>query len=121
MKILLSPVFLVCCLLFVAHQVARFVLDVYIPLVSDYADPLLAIPIILTLLLWERVHLFRWKGYTRLSSLEVIGATLLVICIAELVFPYFSNEFTADPLDVVFFLAGAALFYFTINPKPVAK
>lgn len=119
MAILKSPVFIICCTLFILHQVGRIFYTDTIPFVDPYLDSLLAMPIILTLLLFERRYLFKWKDYYRLNKLEIGMATLLIIFISEVVFPYFSEEFTADWLDVILFILGAVLYYLTINPgKP---
>jgi hypothetical protein len=117
MKILKSPVFLICCILFIAHQALRLINDQPIPLVDPYLDTLLAMPIILTFLLFERRYIFKWKNYVRLTGLEIILATLLIAFVSEVVFPALSDEFTGDWMDVLFYFAGSAIFYFTINPR----
>lgn len=118
MKILKSPVFIICALLFVIHQVLQKWLDINFPLVDNYFDNLLAMPIILSLLLVERQYLFK-KGKTyRLSGLDVVIATIFIIVISEIVFPLLSEKFTTDWWDVVCFIAGSLLFYTTINTIP---
>lgn len=99
------------------HQGAKLLFNIHVPYVSDYLDPLMAMPIILTLLLWERKYFLRWKDYVRLNLTEVLSATALVTLVAEVFFPYLSADFTADWWDVLFFFIGAAIFYLTINPK----
>ncbi|MFP4090495.1 MAG: hypothetical protein ACLFUB_20975 [Cyclobacteriaceae bacterium] len=95
------------------------VLDIHFPMIDYYLDNLLAMPIILTLLLVERRILFRRKTY-RLSVLEIVMATLLIILVAEIVFPLLSRDFTTDWWDVVFYVLGSLIFYLTIN-RSIAK
>jgi hypothetical protein len=116
MEVLKSPVFIICSLLFILHQLMQKVLDMHYPLIDRYLDNLLAMPIILTLLLVERRFLFRRKTY-RLTVLEVVLATLFVILVAEIAFPLFSEDFTTDWWDVLFYALGSLLFYFTINKR----
>lgn len=117
MDILKSPLFIICCVLFIIHQVSQVIFNYHIPLVDSFLDNLLAMPIILTLLLFERRYIFRWKGYYRLTISEVIIGTLFIAFVSEIIFPALSDDFTGDWKDLIFLLAGAVLFYFTINPK----
>ena len=115
MEILKSPVFLVCCLLFVVHQFLQKVLHMTVPVVDPYLDSFLAMPILLTLLVAERRVLFR-RGFSySLTVLDIIVATIFIALIAELVFPALSSRFTADWVDVIAYALGSMLFYFTIN------
>lgn len=117
MTLLKNPVFIICCLLFIAHQVFQLFFNWQQPLIDSFLDNLLAMPIILTLLLAERRYLFKWKDYYRLSLFEVVLATLFIAFISEVVFPAFSDDFTGDWRDVIFLFIGAIIFSFTINPK----
>ena len=120
MRLLYSPVFLVCSFLFAAHQITQRVLDIPIPLADAYLDNVLATPILLTLLVAERRLLFRRGEDYTLTLAETVLATLWIAVVGEVLFPYFSEQFTADWLDVVFYLLGSVLFYFTIN-RPVKR
>ena len=118
MEILRSPVFVISCILFGAHQALNKLFHVSVPYLDLYLDNLLAMPIILTLLLAERRILFRrGKGY-RLPVLDVIVATIYIIFIAEVVFPLLSERFTTDWWDVLFYVLGSVLFLLTINRLP---
>ncbi len=121
MKILFNWVFIVCCILFVVHQLLQKVLHISIPLADQYLDNLLATPILLTLLVAEKRILFRRGGDYTLSVLEVCMATLLIALVSEYLFPYLSNEFTFDWADIVFYALGSMLFYFTINKSKIPK
>jgi hypothetical protein len=119
MKVLKSPVFIICALLFTIHQVMQKVLDIQYPLIDRYLDNLLAMPIILTLLRIERRYLLGRKYENQLSIAEIAIATILIILVAELLFPLYSRDFTTDWRDVLFYGAGSLIFHFSINQRPV--
>lgn len=115
LKPLYCAVFITCCLLFLAHQITQRVLQLPIRFADNYLDNFLATPILLTLLLVERRTLFRYgSGYT-LSVAEVCVATAFIAAVGEVLFPYLSDDFTADWLDVPFYVLGSVLFYSTVN------
>ena len=115
MKVLKSPVFIICALLFIIHQLMQKVLDIHFPMLDRYLDNLLAMPIILSLLMVERRYLLRRKNSYRLSVMEIVIATGLIIIVAEIAFPLLSRDFTTDWWDVVFYSLGSLVFCFTIN------
>ncbi len=115
MKILFNPVFIVCCLLFIAHQFLQKVLHIPMPLADQYLDNLLAPPILLTLLVVEKRLLFKRGSDYTLSVLEICMATVLIAVVSEYLFPYLSSEFIFDWVDIVFYALGSILFYYTIN------
>lgn len=118
MEILKSPVFVISCILFGAHQVLQKIFHVPIPFVDLYLDNLLAMPIILTLLLSERRILFKRGRNYRLPVLDVVVATIYIIFIAEVIFPMLSEDFRTDWWDVLFYALGSVLFLLTINRLP---
>ena len=115
MRILYSPVFIVCVALFLLHQMAEKVFDLTTPFVDSYLDSLLAPPILLTLVVAERRILFRrGPGYT-LEGHETFIGTLVIAMIGELLFPFLSDNFIFDWLDFLFYGVGGGMFYFWIN------
>lgn len=117
MKIFKSPVFILCCLLFVLHQLLQKFAGTHVLMIDDYLDAFLAMPIILTLLTAERRVLFRRGNHYHLPVLDVLVATILIAFVSEVVFPFYSDNFRQDWLDVIFFFLGSMLFYLTINQK----
>lgn len=117
-KPLYSPIFVSCCILFVAHQLAERILHHSMPFVDSYLDNLLSTPILLTLLLVERRTLFRYGRDYTMSVQEVCLATLVIAVAGEILFPALSDKFTRDYLDVVFYSLGSAAFYLIINKTP---
>ena len=120
MQILRAPVFLLCCFMFIVHQVIQKLVKQSLPFVDDYLDNLLITPILLTFLIVERRILFRRGERYRLSILEVVMATILIALVCELLFPYLSSDFVTDWLDLVFYAIGSLIFYHTINSWPHA-
>ncbi len=117
MKVLKSPVFIICSLLFIIHQWMQKLMDIHFSLFDRYLDNLLAMPIILTLLMIERRYLLGRNQSFRLSALEIIIATIVIILAAEVIFPILSRNFTTDWWDLFFYSAGSVIFWLTINRR----
>lgn len=117
MNTLKSPVFITCCLLFIGHQIFQKGFGFSLPVFDQYLDSFLAMPIILTLLLWERRVLFKKGSQHRLSILEVVVATLFIALVSEVLFPMLSAKFTSDWWDVIFYTLGSIIFLLTINNR----
>jgi len=109
--------FLLAFFAFLLHQIVEKILDVHFSFLDSYLDPFLCIPIMLTFLLFERRVFFRQGNTFVLSSLEIIVATIVMICISELLFPYLSSQFTADWHDAIGMFCGSVYFYFFINVR----
>ena len=117
MNLLKNPVFIICCVLFVAHQILQKGLEISLPLIDRYLDSLLAMPIILTLLLWERRYIFkRGKGY-HLSLVEIVMATAFIALISEIIFPALSEDFTFDWFDILFYMIGSTIYFLLIQKR----
>lgn len=46
---------------------------------------------------------------------------MVMVVVAELLFPLFSHDFTTDWWDVIFYALGSLIFYLTINRKRVLR
>ncbi len=121
MSILRSPVFIICLVLFIIHQVFQKVCGLHYPLINNYLDNLLAMPVILTFLLAERIVLFKKVKTYRLPTTDIIIASLYIILITEIIFPLLSNKYSSDWIDVIFYSLGSLLFYFTVNKNVCNK
>jgi len=121
MKVLKSPVFIICTVIFIIHQLVQKVLDIHFLLFDRYLDNLLAMPIILTLLMIERRYLLGRKRTFSLSVLEIIIATTFIVLVAEIAFPLLSRDFTTDWWDLLFYALGSFIFYLTINQRASRK
>jgi hypothetical protein len=108
---ILNPLFIVASVIFLLHQAAQKILGWHLPFTSSYLDNFLAMPIILTLWQAERQFLFLKDPAYTLQLPQVLVATVYIAFISEVVFPYFTDRFTQDWVDVIFFLAGSIIFY----------
>lgn len=114
MRTFKHPVFVICALVFVLHQVAQKGFGISAPLADAYLDNVLCLPILLSFLLAERRWWWRRADYVIPAS-EVTIITIFLTLLFELAFPYWSAAFTADYWDAPAYAVGAGLFYFTIN------
>ncbi len=100
---------------FLLHQYLERIAGLHIPAADNYLDPLLLMPILLTLILWERRWLLGMGSSHILSFYHIVGYCLLVALVSEVVFPAVSPTFTSDPWDVVAYMAGSLLFHVFMN------
>lgn len=101
--------FVLCCSLFVGHQFLQKVAGRHIPLLDNYLDPLLLMPVLLHLVTWERRVLYKDKSY-KLPLTHIVAYLVSVSFIAEVVFPIFHRSHIADPLDLGFYILGASCY-----------
>lgn len=109
-----NPLFLVACVLFSIHQVIEKILCHPIPLLDNYLDTLLCMPIFLGCLLIERRWLYKKPNFT-FTAFEVGFMLIVLSIIFEIVFPWLSPNFTADWWDVLLYAVGGIVFYRFIN------
>lgn len=119
--LLVRPWFLSLVVVGLIHQLAQKVLGWNIPIVHAYLDPLLFMPILLHLTLWERRVLFRALDDYQLEWWRIVAIFILASVVAEMVFPRLSTRFTADPYDVACYGLGAILYWMLANRKPTAR
>ena len=112
MKHLLHPFFLTCLLLVLLHQALQKIWGIHLGFISNHVDNFLCMPIVLSLWKAERELIFNKGEDYRVSVFEIIAITIYISIIAEIVFPYFSNSFYGDWMDVVFYFSGAGLYWF---------
>lgn len=109
------PVFWLSCLLFVAHQIIQKGFNINIPWIHSYLDDVLAMPILLTLILFERRKFFAWGDDFVFSALESLALVVSLSLVFELVFPAFSTKFTFDWRDFIAYALGGVVFYKYLN------
>lgn len=114
MEPLRQPAWWIPFLLFLLHQFIQYILGWSTPWVDAYLDPLLALPILLGLLLFERRLVFRIK---RLSLLEVTVVSVVLAIIFEEGFPRLEPAFVRDHFDYLAYLVGAGYFWTFLNPS----
>lgn len=111
--ILLNPVFSGCLILLGLHQLGQKFLGYSLPVLDNYLDPLLCMPVFLGFILMERRWFFNPDFV--FQAWETVFIVVVLALIFELVFPRLSSGFTADWRDVLLYFAGGAVFYFLIN------
>jgi hypothetical protein len=99
----------ICGLLFIIHQLTQKLFLWSLPLLDSYLDPLLCVPLLLFGLDRERHHL--WKS-APLSALNIFILTAFFALLFEGLFPYLSDGFTQDWVDIFFYFTGAGLYIF---------
>lgn len=106
---LLHPVFILAVIGFTSHQVCQKFLGVHIKWIDNYLDPLVCMPIVLTMLTLQKQYFLK-QNKADLSYIEIILATGIFMLFSEIIFPTMSSRFTADPLDLLAFAVGALIF-----------
>ena len=115
---LLQPWFIGALTLALFHQLIQKGLNINLPLIDSYLDPLLFLPILLHLILFERRYLFG-KGPTYVFSwAQILLIVALIAVLCEYYFPRWNDAFTADYLDAIFYLIGGVFFGVFCN-KPL--
>src|SRR5690606_27894965 len=107
--------FTICAFLFILHQYLQKIAGISLPLVDSYLDPLLCMPILMHLIVWERKLLHRWRIHT-LPLLHIAGYFLLISILCEIVFPIWNQNMTADPWDIAFYALGGFIYISVATP-----
>ena len=109
-------------LLFAVHQVTQKVLHIDLKWVDSYLDPLLCMPIFLGFILAERRFVLKkWKTKTShnniytFSNFELVVLVLTFSLIFEEGFPLWSNSFTKDFWDYIFYAIGGVGFHYFVQ------
>lgn len=109
-RMLIQPWFIGLLALVLIHQIVQKVLDINIPLIDSFLDPILFMPILLHLILWERRYLFgKGPGYV-LSWSQMLMVLIFVSILCEYFFPQWNDKFTMDYWDIVCYAIGAFIF-----------
>lgn len=121
MRVFKNKVWISCVLLLGLHQLWERVLDFKIDFLDSYLDPLLSIPILLGLILQERLYVLKryfsqkQTDFYQLLPLEIAISTLLFAIVFEEFFSYLSDRFVRDIWDYPAYFLGALIFYIFIN------
>jgi hypothetical protein len=114
-QMLIRPWFIGMVTLVLIHQLIQKILGINIPLADSFLDPILFMPILLHLILWEQRFLFR-KDYSYiLSWRQMITVLIFVSILTEYFFPQWNNNFTMDYWDIICYLIGTLLFGLLLN------
>lgn len=111
MHTLRNPYWLLAVGIALAHQLLQYGLDVRIPFLDNYLDPLLALPVFLGLWQIEREVIF---GVRYLSAFEIVLGGLFITLVGEWLFPYLSADFVHDYLDYPMYALGGVYFWWHV-------
>lgn len=115
MRILQNPVFLLAAVLFWITYIAEYLKVFTFPVVHNYLDDVLAMPVILTLAVAiQRQWVYRNPEYI-LSKFQVAFAVFYVSILFEVILPLISIRYTRDYWDILAYTVGSLVFYRFIN------
>ena len=106
--------FLVCLGSFLLFHVSEL-LGYDNPFLSSYLDDVLAMPLILTTILFtHRFFLEKNQNYC-LPVSHIIVSVIFISLVFEILLPGFSGRYTRDFFDIILYSIGAVLFKIWIN------
>ena len=113
----LSPLFWISSLVFTTNQILE-ASGIYLPFIHSYLDDFLCPPIVLGFALFiQQQFTYRNRFYV-LSAKMIAFFVIWYSLIFEVILPISSEQFHADPWDVLAYTLGGFLFYLKGN-KPV--
>lgn len=112
---LIHPWFVGMLILLAVHQIMQKALDLNVPILDSFLDPLLFMPILLHLILWEQRFLFKKGSNYVLSWRQIVFILVFVTVFCEYFFPRWSDNFTMDYWDIFCYTIGALLFWLFFN------
>jgi hypothetical protein len=105
-----------CSVLFVAHQYLQKMAGVHLPVVDNYLDPLVFMPIVLHLVALERRIILRSPDY-KLPLVHTVAYFILIVIAGEIVFPLLNTKFVADIADIFFYALGGFVYVISQRGK----
>ena len=114
-KMLFRPWFIGMLALVYIHQIVQKLLGLNVPIIDSFLDPLLFMPILLHLILWEQRFLFRKGPDYVLPWKHIMFILIFVAVLCEYFFPLWNNNFTMDHWDVFCYTIGALVFASFLN------
>jgi hypothetical protein len=114
-QLLSNPWFLLSVVFFIVHYFLQKA-GVALPLIDDYLDDLLCMPVILSIALAGMRLFFK---YYALSTFQIIFAVIYCAIVFELLLPMHSSKYTADVADLILYGVGAVFFAKVMNPKAI--
>jgi len=103
MKRFLHFSFLIPALLFTIHQILQKILSVHILVADFYLDPFCFGALVPALYAFERKLFF---NQSKLTSLDLLILSILLITVSELLLPILSSRFIFDLIDAFLIIAG---------------
>ncbi len=106
-KAFINYSFLLPAILFLVHQIIQKGFQINLPILDAYLDPFCLGALAVPIMQYERKLFFNQAHF---QLIEVIISAIVLIAFSEGLLPLLSNNFIADPWDVVFILIGIGWF-----------
>ncbi len=119
-NVIKTPWFYSALILFIVHQILQWGLRISIPFADNYLDPFLFLPIVLGAYLQERRLFLKNESFT-LDNFQLIGISIILCVVVEVVFPLINTEYTFDLFDFVAYGLGGLYFKCKINSKFIVE
>ncbi|SFB51271.1 magnesium citrate secondary transporter [Algoriphagus aquimarinus] len=122
MGIFKNQIFIFASITFWINQYLEKALGIVVPVYHSYGDDLMAMPVVFGICL----QLMRWwhpngEELTFTTRQVVVGLVYFSL-VFEVLLPFKSTTYTADPLDVVCYVIGTLVFLKFMNkPAPQSK
>jgi hypothetical protein len=114
-QMLIRPWFIGMLTLVLIHQIVQKALGLNIPIVDSFLDPLLFMPILFHLILWEQRFLFGKGNSYVLSWKKMITVLIFISVFCEYFFPRWNDNFTMDYWDIICYIIGTLFFGLFLN------
>jgi hypothetical protein len=108
-----NKLFTVCILLFCLHYCLQNYLQIHFIWADYYLDPILMLPIVLTLYAYEKTIL--QKPNIGLKTSEIVIITAVIAFVAEFFFPKINSACLGDFWDILGYSAGSTIYILTEN------
>lgn len=109
-----TRLFIVLLILYAVHLSIKYNSIVVPVWISSYVADLLCVPFILSLFVMI-VRFVKKQNTFRLPPSMIVFAVLYISFVFEYLMPKYSARYTADPVDVVFYVIGGVFYFFFQN------
>ncbi len=114
---ILRPWLIILLLIGLSHQVSEKIFYINFRLVDNYLDPLLLMPVILHLCLWEKRVLYKKGNEFTFTTIQLVVYFVFISIVSEYFLPKWKPGFTSDIWDVFCYGVGTLFFAIFLN-KP---
>lgn len=109
-----TRLFIVLLILYAVHLSIKYNTIAVPVFINSYFADLLCVPFILSLFVMT-VRYVKKQNTFRLSLSMIVFAVIYISFVFEYLMPKYSTRYTADPMDVVFYVIGAVFYFFFQN------
>ncbi|PZX58001.1 hypothetical protein LV85_00187 [Algoriphagus chordae] len=117
-----NPIFIFASIAFWVNQYLEKSLGIFLPVYHSYGDDLMAMPVVFGICLQLMRCWHPAGGELTFSTKQVMIGLVYFSLVFEVLLPFKSTTYTADPLDVVCYVIGTLVFLKFMNkPAPQSK